>query len=233
MGVTYSLQMAWLLLRIPRANGATSMSGVLFVDGHEYVARSAQISDVCDALIANAPDTKPTLIFPLDGRHGLAGYVLSEATKRGWEFSRHVPPGHEEVLFDLDGADATADDPTARLQELGAAMGQAWNDDEIGESIGIGRQAITLCLKQFAAWHAYTFWIMSNYFQAAAGTGNEDNIREACNVVEYLLKQPRPAEVVGPASTANKLAELAQRSANVGNQDLANRLMDSARSLAE
>lgn len=226
------VMVTWLLLRIPRASGATSMSGILFVDGQQHVARAAQIAEVCDTLVAKAPGAKPTLIFPLDGRHGLAGYVLDEATKRGWEFSRHVPAGYEELLFDLDGADAVAGaDPTELLQELATAMGEAWNDNEIGESMGIGRQALTLCLEHFGAWHAYTFWIMSNYFQAAAGTGNDDNIREVCNVVEYLVKQPRPDPVPGAGSAANKLAELAQRAANVDNLDLANRLIEIARSL--
>jgi hypothetical protein len=225
--------MSWMLLRIPRTDGATSMSGVLFVDGKQYVARGAQIAEVCDALVANAPEAKPTLIFPLDGRHGLAGYVLDESQKRGWEFSRHVPAGHEDVLFDLDGVDAAADlaDPSDLLQELATAMGEAWNDNEIGESMGIGRQALTLCLQHFGAWHGYTFWIMSNYFQAAAGTGNDENVREVCNVVEYLVKQPKPATVPGLGTAANKLAEIAQRAASVDQMDLANRLTEIARAL--
>ena len=225
--------MAWIVLRIPRADGATSMSGVLVVDDQQHVARAAQIAEVCDALVAKSPGVKPTLIFPLDGRHRLAGYVLDEATKRGWEFSRHVPPGYEELLFDRDGADAAPElaDPAELLQELATAMGEAWNDSEIAESMGIGRQALTLCLKHVGAWHAYTFWIMSNYFQAAAGTGADKNITEACNVVEYLLKQPRPNPVPGAGSAATKLAELAQRAANVDNMDLANRLNEAARSL--
>jgi hypothetical protein len=221
----------WLLLRIPRAEGATSMSGA---DDKGNVARAAMISEVCDAIVATGA-TPEMLIFPLDGRHGLAGYVLDEATKRGWEFARHVPAGHEELLFDRDGADAgsnlSADEATALLEQLGSAMGEAWNDDEIGESMGIGRQALTLCLRHFGAWHAYTFWILSNYFQAAAGTGADKNITEACNVVEYMLAQPRPNSVPGAGSAAAKLAELTQRVAGVGNEALAMRLLESARTL--
>ena len=134
-------------------------------------------AEVCDALLAKAPNAKPqTLVFPLDGRHGLAGYALDEATKRGWQFSRHVPAGAEKHLFDVDGVDGcaslSAPDAAKLLQELASAMGEAWNDNEIGESMGIGRQALTLCLKHFGAWHTFTFWILSNYFQACAGTGN-------------------------------------------------------------
>lgn len=222
----------WILLRIPRAEGATSMSGV---DHKGNVARAATIAEVCDGIVATGA-TPQQLIFPLDGRHGLAGYVLDEATKRGWEFARHVPPGREELLFDREGADAGADlsagDATALLEQLGSAMGEAWNDNEIGESMGIGRQALTLCLRHFGAWDAYTFWILSNYFQAAAGTGADKNITEACNVVEYMLKQPRPEKVPGAGSAAAKLAELAQRAGAVGNEALAMQLLEAARALA-
>lgn len=207
------------------------MSGV---DSDRNVARATTIAEVCDALVAKGA-TPQQLIFPLDGRHGLAGYVLDEATKRGWEFARHVPPGHEELLFDRDGTDAGADlsvaDATALLEQLGSAMGEAWNDDEIGESMGIGRQALTLCLRHFGAWHAYTFWILSNYFQAAAGTGADKNITEACNVVDFMLTQPRPESVPGASSAAAKLAELSQRVGGVGNVDLATRLVVAASSV--
>jgi hypothetical protein len=207
------------------------MSGA---DDKGNVSRAATIAEVCDGIVATGA-TPQKLIFPLDGRHGLAGYVLDEATKRGWEFGRHVPPGHEELLFDRDGADAGAalslDEAIALLEQLGSAMGEAWNDDEIGESLGIGRQALTLCLHHFGAWHAYTFWILSNYFQAAAGTGADANITEACNVVEYMLNQPRPEKVPGAGSAAAKLGELAQRAAGVGNEALAMRLLEAARSV--
>lgn len=227
----------WILLRIPRAADATTMSGVLSADGQLAVATGTTIASVCDALLAKQPVTKPVLIFPLDGRHGLAGNVLDEATKRGWEFSRHVPPGHEKHLLDLDGADAaatlTAQDATARLEPLAGAMGEAWNDNELGESMGIGRQALTLCLRHFGAWHVYTFWIMSNLFQAAAGTGADKNVREACGLVEHLLSHAMPTTFGGEASgMIVKADELARRCIAAGEVALATRVFDAAIAVA-
>ncbi|MBA3465025.1 MAG: hypothetical protein H0T46_34135 [Deltaproteobacteria bacterium] len=70
-----------------------------------------------------------------------------------------------------------------------------------------------------ARW-TFTFWILSNYFQACAGTGNGANIAEACGVVEYLLAQPKPASVPGAPDAAAKLGELAQRCIAVDNHEL-------------
>jgi hypothetical protein len=227
---------AWLLLRIPRNPDATSISGVLSVDGQVSTAEAPTIAAVCDALIAKAAATKPTLIFPLDGRHLLAGNALDEATKRGWEFSRHVPPGQEEHLLDRNSADAvptlSADDAASVLQDLLSAMGEAWNDDELGESMGIGRSALMLCLRHFGAWHAYTFMVLSNLFQASAGTGADDNIVEACGIVEYLLKQARPESVPGAGSAVVKLDELAHRCVGAGNRELASRVFDAGIEIA-
>lgn len=228
---------AWILLRIPRAAGATTMSGVLSADGQIAVAGGSTIAEVCDALLAKAQPKKPVLILPLDGRHGLAGNVLDEATKRGWEFSRHVPAGNEKYLLDLDGADAaatlTAQDATSRLEPLAGAMGEAWNDNELGESMGIGRQALTLCLRHFGAWHVYTFWIMSNLMQAAAGTGADKNVREACGLVEHLLSHDMPKAFGGEASgLVVKADELARRCVGAGEVALATRVYDAAIAVA-
>ncbi|HSD91365.1 MAG TPA: hypothetical protein VLB44_27765 [Kofleriaceae bacterium] len=227
---------AWLLIRIPRNPDATSMAGVLSVNGQVSLAEGATIAAVCDALIAKAPGTTPTLIFPLDGRHLIAGNVLDEATRRGWPFSRHVPPGQEEHLLDRNSADAlptlSADDAGSVLQDLLSAMGEAWNDDELGESMGIGRSALMLCLRHFGAWHAYTIMVLSNLFQACAGTGADDNIVEACGIVEYVLKQPRPESVPGAGSAIVKLDELAHRCVGVGNRELASRVFDAGIDIA-
>ncbi len=227
---------AYLVLRIPRAEGATVMSGVLNVEGHEYVEESATIPAVCDALAARVPGCKPLLVDPLDGRHGLAHVVLEEATKRGWEFGRHPPLGLELLLLDLEGADAarsmSKEDATTALERLAAGMGEAWNDSELGESMGIGRQALTLCLHHFGAWHPYTFWIMSNLFQASAGTGNGDNIREACAFVDYLLTREKPATYEGASGFLVRLDELAHRCLGVDNVALATRVYDAAVEIA-
>ncbi len=208
------------------------MSGVLWVDGQQFAETAPTIAAVCDALVAHIPGGKPLLVDPLDGRQSLAHAVLEEATKRGWEFSRHPPAGQEMTLLDLNGADTESALPAAEaaslLEGLATAMGQAWNDDELGESIGIGRQALTLCLHHFGAWHPYTFWIMSNLFQASAGTGNDDNIREACAFVDYLLTRDKPESYVGGSGFIVRLDELANRCLGCGNVMLATRVYDAA-----
>lgn len=226
----------WIILRMPRSSSATDMSGVLSASGALFTERGATIAAVCDALIAHAPSSKPRLVDPLDGRHGLAGHVLDEATKRGWEFGRQLPPGDELHVLDLGGPDAetslAAVDATALLEKLVSAMGDAWNDNELGESIGIGRQALTLCLHHFGAWHPYTFWVMSNLFQGCAGTGNADNIREAGAFLDHLISRDKPDAFVGAQSSIVRLDEIAHRCLGVGNAALAGRVYDAATAIA-
>jgi hypothetical protein len=226
----------WLVLRIPRSADAKHMSGVLSANGELFVEQGATIAAVCDALVARAPGARPMLIDPLDGRHGLAGQVLDEATKRGWEFGRHPPAGTEMHVLDLTGPDAEAAlakaDATALLEKLASAMGEAWNDNEYGESMGIGRHALTLCLHHFGGWHPYTYWIMSNLFQSSAGTGNDDNIRQACAFVDYLLSSEKPSSLEGAQSSIVRLDELAHRCLGVRNVALATRVYDAAIAIA-
>jgi hypothetical protein len=47
---------AWLLLRVPRARDATSLSGVLGVGEWVTGARGKNIPGVCDALLAAAKE---------------------------------------------------------------------------------------------------------------------------------------------------------------------------------
>ncbi|MFN0249919.1 MAG: hypothetical protein ACKV2T_23750 [Kofleriaceae bacterium] len=111
-------------------------------------------------------------------------------------------------------------------------MGEAWNDHELGESMGIGRQALALCLHHFGAWHPYTYWITSNLFQASAGTGNDDNIREASAFVDYLFSREKPAAFVGAESSIARLDELAHRCLGVRDVALATRVYDAAIAIA-
>lgn len=226
----------WIVLRVPRSADAQHMSGVMSANGELFVDRGATIAAVCDALVAKAPAVRPLLVIPLDGRHVLAGQVLDEATKRGWEFARHPPAGAELHILDLDGPDTAASlaeaDATALLEKLVSAMGEAWNDNELGESMGIGRQALTLCLRHFGAWHPYTYWVMSNLFQASAGTGNADNIREASAFVDHLLTREKPPAFVGAQSSIVRLDELAHRCLGVRDAALAARVYDAAIAIA-
>jgi hypothetical protein len=226
----------WLVLRIPRTPDATQLSGVLSANGTVFVEHGATIAAVCDALAAKAPGTQPLLVDPLDGRHGLAGNVLDEATKRGWTFGRHPPAGSELHLLDLAGPDAAAalstEAATGLLEQLVSAMGAAWNDDELGESIGIGRQALTLCLHHFGAWHPFTYWVMSNLFQASAGTGNGDVVREAAAFVDYLVTRDTPSAFVGAQNSIVRLDELAHRCLGVRDTALATRVYDAAIAIA-
>lgn len=226
----------WIVLRFPRSSDATELSGVMSANGAIFVERGASIPVVCDALLAHAPSTTPVLVDPLDGRHGIAHLVLEESQKRGWEFGRHPPVGSELHILDLEGPDRaptlTNDEATALLQSLVSAMGDAWNDNELGESMGIGRQGLTLCLHHFGAWHPYTYWVMSNLFQASAGTGNVDNIREAAAFLDYLLSRAQPAAFVGGQSSIVRLDEIAHRCLASGDAALAARVYDAALAIA-
>lgn len=209
---------------------------MLSANGALFVERGPTIAAVCDALAAKAPGVKPLLVDPLDGRHAIAGDVLDEAQKRGWEFGRHVPPGNEIHVLDLDGPDAAAGmaaaDATALLEKLAGAMGEAWNESELGESMGIGRQALTLCLHHFGGWHPYTYWIMSNLFQASAATGSMDNIREASALLDHVLARPKPDAFVGAQSSIVRLDEIAHRAGGARNFALAMRVYDAALEIA-
>lgn len=226
----------WIVLRFPRSSNATEMSGVMSANGAIFVERGASIPVVCDALLAHAPSAKPLLVDPLDGRHGIAHLVLEESQKRGWEFGRHPPTGSEVHILDLEGPDRAPslsnDEATALLESLVAAMAEAWNDNELGESMGIGRQGLTLCLHHFGAWHPYTYWVMSNLFQASAGTGNADNIREASAFLEFLLSRDKPAAFIGGQSSIVRLDEIAHRCLASGEAALAARVYDAALAVA-
>ena len=222
----------WIVLRFPRSSNATDLSGVMSANGAVLVERGASVPVVCDALLAHAPSTTPLLVHPLDGQHGVAHLVLEEAQKRGWKFGRHPPAGSELHILDLEGPDRapslSSDEATALLEGLVAAMAEAWNDNELGESMAIGRQGLTLCLHHFGAWHPYTYWVMSNLFQASAATGNDDNIREASAFLDHLLSRPSPAAFLGGQSSIVRLDEIAHRCLATGDAALVGRVYDAA-----
>ncbi len=226
----------WIVLRFPRSSDATELSGAMSANGEIFVEHGSSIPVVCDALFAHAPSTRPLLVVPLDGRHGIAHLVLEESQKRGWEFGRHLPVGSELHIVDLEGPDRaptlSSDEATALLETLVSAMAEAWNDNELGESIGIGRQGLTLCLHHFGAWHPYTYWVMSNLFQAAAGTGNVDNIREASVFLDHVLSRAQPAAFIGGQSSIVRLDEIAHRCLASGDAALAARVYDAALAIA-
>jgi hypothetical protein len=230
---------SWLLLRIPRTAGATSLSGVLGAGDFVATATGADIPSVCDALLARAKDAgrdvgAPTVVFPLDGRHGLAHVVLEEANRRGWSFSRHVPRGAEAHLLDLDGADAAPEltDAAPRFEAVTQEVRDAIEGSELGEALSALRHLLVLGVRHHGPWHPDTLWAVSNLVRIAAGTGADANIDQACALAEHLVAQPLPDALDNPNGTMRKLEETARNCAQAGRTDTAVRLMDAAVSLA-
>jgi hypothetical protein len=226
---------AWLLLRVPRAREATSMSGVLGVGEWVTSLRGKNIPAVCDALLAAAKEaghavSSVALIDPLDGRHDLAHVALEEANRRGWGFERHVPRGQEAHLLDLDGDDAepalAASEIMARLGELGEETQSAIDASELGDALAIARQALTLLVRHRGFWHADTLWIASSLMDVAAQTGADANIDEAAGLIEHVIAQPFPSTFEDPTSLLGKLEEAAHSCMDAGRPELAVRLLD-------
>lgn len=216
----------WLLLRIPRTEGADVMSAVLGIDDRLITTTGPSIPKVCDDLIARAErPVTPVLIHPLDGRHDLAHIVLEEASRRGWEYSRHVPAGHEAQLLDLDGPDAApgiaADQVSTHLDGLIAQIKEALESAEAGEAMAIARQALTVCLRHFDAWHPDTLWCASNLLQISISTGAPDNIRAACGLIAHLFAHSLPDNPSNALGTLRKLDEIARRCVAAERPDLA------------
>lgn len=229
---TMSDSSSWLLLRIPRIQGAQSMSGVLSIGDNVVTAEGADIPSVIDALLGKAgkPVGKLTLIDPLDGRHNVAGTVLDEANARGWGFSRHVPPGAERWLLDLDGADAApgVQDIAQLWESLTGDVRGAIDASELGEALAALRQLLLVGLKHLGAWHPDTLWAASNLIKIARGTGADPNVDQACNLADYLIAQPLPEEFANALGTLRKLEETARNAASAGRTDTAVRLMEAA-----
>ncbi len=230
-----SNESAWLLVRVPRARDATSMSGVLGVGGWVTTARGKDIPAVCEALLvaakaAGRPLSSVVLIDPLDGRHDLAHILLEEANRRGWGFERHVPHGQEAHLLDLDGADAepalAASEIPARLDELGEETQGAIDASELGDALAIARQALTLLVRHRGFWHPDTLWIASSLVDVAAQTGAGENIDEAVGLLEHVIAQPLPAAFDDPTALVGKLDAAAHSCMDADRPELALRLLD-------
>jgi hypothetical protein len=225
----------WLLVRVPRSRDATSMSGVLGVGGWVTSVRGKDIPAVCDALLAAAKAAGHTpssvmLIDPLDGRHDLAHVMLEEANRRGWGFERHVPRGQEAHLLDLDGADAepalAASEISARIDELGQETQGAIDASELGEALGIARQALTMLVRHRGFWHPDTLWIASSLMDVAAQTGAGENIDEAAGLIEHVIVQPLPAVFDEPTALFGKLDAAAHSCMDADRPELALHLLD-------
>lgn len=232
----------WLLVRIPRVKTATKMSGVLGVGSYVATLQGASMSAVCDALLAQALEAgqevgRVILVYPLDGRHNIAEAALVESQKRGWGFSRHVPRGTESYLLDVEGDDAEpalpASELPARIDAITKEIQSAIEDSELGEALAGLRQMLTLTLRHLGALHPDTYWAASNLLRFAGGTGAPANIDQAVGLIEHLLRQPIPDELVNPVGLMRKFDETAKNSIRCGRHELSTYLMEVAVEIAK
>jgi hypothetical protein len=229
---------AWLLLRVPRTESATTMSGVLGVEETCLAtAEGANIPVVCDALLEKAKAAghelgRIIMVYPLDGRHGVAHAALAESQRRGWGFARHVPHGAEPHLLDLMGPDAgpglSSSELAARFDAHIKEIQSAVEHSELAEALAVLRQMLAMGLLHFGAWHPDTFWAASNLMRFSAGTGAAPNIDQAAGLIDHLLRQPLPAKFENPFGLFRKLEETAKNCAQSGRGELATRVLESA-----
>lgn len=205
---------SWLLLRIPRTEGAAELSGVLASDEGRLSARGPTPRAVIDALLAGAPPA--TLILPLDGRHALALEVQDEAERRGWAFARHVPPGEEAQLLDLEGPDANPARPNAASCAIAEAVRAAFEADALAEALDLLRGGLALGVRRWGWWDPDTLWALSNLTRVAIATADPTNLQEARGFGALLLAQPDPLTSRNPAGTLRKLRELAMNQTRAG-----------------
>jgi hypothetical protein len=207
-----AFQPGWLLLRIPRAGGP--LSAVL---SSGAVETGATIGEVIDKLLPRGP-APATLVFPLDGRHALAGAALEEAQRRGFAFSRHLPPGEAHWLLDPESTDAAPDLSgealAALLEKLGGEAGEAARDAELGEAMGILRQIVAVCARHSLLWDKKGLWALGALIEVAGATGNDDNLREAGELIRHALSQPPPAAM--PSPVLFELGQVAHKCARAG-----------------
>jgi hypothetical protein len=218
---------AWIVLRVPRTESIGQMSAVLLTAfGGVLLERAVpNVAMALDRLAASADKHHvtigtPTVVFPLDGRHGLAGAVLEEAQRRGWHFDRHLAPGNAHYLLDFEGPDAGpglgADALTAKLREVGAEVQAATNGHELAEAMSALRHVVTLCVPRDGWWAVRPLSALSSLVYIAAGTGNAENVGEACELVRHALAQRPPEPLPDPAGVGRWLGEIARACAEAG-----------------
>lgn len=233
---------SWLLLRIPRTEGAKEMSAVLSAGGELLVEPSCPdiptaIDRLLDAAKAKGVDPgKPTLVFPLDGRHGLAHVVLSESERRGFPFSRHPPRGNGHLLVDTAGQDSAPDlapdGLPAKVDALGDEADAAMRDSELAEAMAILRQIVAVCARHASWWDPNALWALANGVKVAASTGAAENVSEACDLALHAIAQPKPAPLPPPVRVLTRLDEVASNCAAAGQADVAAKVLEAAVELA-
>ncbi len=208
------------------------MSGVLVNEGATHIATAcADIPTTINQLLGLAGvETLPgaTLVVPLDGRHGLAHMALDESNRRGWTFSRHVPPGMEVHLLDLDGPDANPSDVASTVAALQQEAREALGDSELGEGLAVLRRALAVGWRNLGPWHPDTLWAASNLLHVAAATGAAENLAQAVALTDLLMNEPLPQQAENPTGILRKLGEVAERCAKNGRHDVARRALAAA-----
>ncbi len=201
----------WIRLDIPYSKDATKMRAVLAYcePGKEDYAKLLKATDcknIPEAVKNILEQAKTsnievnsdcTIIYPLDDRHGLAGYARDEADKRKFKFSRHTPDamklpigfetGYEN--FDTGSAEDTYDFEHARdaILQLNEEANDSFNSNDLLEAMGPLRHALWLALRHLGWRHPGTAYTLRNLGNTLIATGNSDNETELESLILKMI----------------------------------------------
>lgn len=201
----------WIRLDIPYSKDAKKMRAVLAYSepDKQELAKLIKASDcknipeavqnVLDqAKSSNITiDSATTIVYPLDDRHGLAGYARDEADKRKMNFSRHIPdmmklPVNFETSyenFDTGSVEDTFDFDQAKnaILQLNEEANESFNSNDLLEAMGPLRHALWLALRHLGWRHPGTAYTLRNLGYTLTSTGNSDNATEVESLIIKLV----------------------------------------------
>ena len=147
--------------------------------------------------------------------------MLDEATKRGYEFARHVPLGDTHHELDLDGPDACASLSAADIGALFARLGKEANDAvdsaDLAEAVAIQRQMLAMCVPRTGWLAQYPLLIMQRMIAVAAKM-DAMNVGAACDIVRFAITRP-VRDALDAAAVVPEMDLLADNCAKVGFED--------------
>jgi len=240
----------WIRLDIPYQNDGSKMRAVV---GHS--ADGGRLSTIVSDYSDNIPNIltvlkasftekgletneSTVLIYPLDGRMGLAGVVLDAANAEKWDFNRHIPtdfyPG-VEVLHSYEQDDTGSEqdgwspkDAQAMIFQLNNEAQEEYKSHELPNAMAKIRQALQLAVKHFGWSSPGVAYSLTNFGHVMRATGNDDNMLEVTSGVKRMLfhwdkTMPVKEEWVGAVSILEQLIDVCNA---MGKGGYADRLSD-------
>ena len=178
------------------------------------------------------------LVYPLDGRLGLAHVVLEFAQKENWAFDRHIPPlfyPGVEVLCSFEQNDTGSAEDTLPSKEAQQLIFKLNNDaqseyqrSDLPAAMSCLRQALQLAVKHFGWSSPGVAYSLTNLGHVMRGTGNNDNMLEVSATINRMLnhwdkEMPDREEWVGAGSILEQLIGVCN---SLGKSGYADRLTD-------